>query len=559
MTKFCKIFHFFTKFDKTLNFALISNTCSYNITVNMTTVCHNKSIYAKKLKIMYFFVIIFSMKRYINIFIVIILLFSLFISPQINFVFADENAESPITIVNNEIDDEYEKMSIFSNEILLCSKNGKIFNVKSLSIFENSDLETGIYIPTFAEKISQNKISIFDSLNRIQQYNGNYEYLATLKYVSSDNPYNLGEVIDVTKDYSGNLYFIDYTKQKILKLENDNSKIEEININLNFAILKNYKISVNPNGNLMAISTDENIYVYNLTNLELLNTIHDSSNFVLFDYLNNLFAIKKGESNFSFKKFLSNNYSFDSSKQIDKALKDICIDMETGKFYFLSDALYSYYEDGFSANASYETPPVDISTTTLLPSEVTYAKVIAPTKLFSTCVSISSSVDLNINQSIIVLKQDISQNETMCFCLANVEGEQKLGYVQKTDIEVLEIPHSQMQYKTIYSNVEVLTYPTYSAGTNRIIENENSCLIIVDTANNFVDEKGNSYYTVIFDDGIGYINQNALQNQDNFESIQIDIITTPDNSTQFMAYALVVASLFILIIIVCMFIAKKKY
>ena len=495
------------------------------------------------------------MKKLINLFLSILLVVSIFVTLPSHIVFADEEDGIPIEILADV--DKYENMSIYSNKVLLCSAEGEIFDVANNFKFDSADLETGIFEPMFAEETPNNFV-VFDSLKRIQVYNKAFEYIKTLNLVSATTPYNLGDVVDVTKDYSGNIFFLDTTNQKVLTLKNDIKKIEEVNLTLSFTITADTKICANPNGNLLAILENNKVYVYDLSSLELAKEIEVYGEIVLFDYLNNLFCAKCEADKFTISKYIVVNYTYDSNFEVAKQTRSLQMDIETGDFYFLSDKLYKVSKEGFCANASDEVAPIDITTTTLLEEQCTFAKAKTETKLFATCVSFSSSDNLSQNQTVIVLENNIPQNQAMCYCLANIDGHQKLGYAKKADLLVINVVPQQAQYKTIYKNVKVLTYPTHNAGVSQTITNENTIVVVIGSANNFVDEDGNSYYSVLLDDKVGYINQNCLQNTGNFESVMLDIEPTPDNSTQFMAYILVFVSSFILVIIVCIFIARKK-
>lgn len=496
------------------------------------------------------------MKKLISLFLSILLVISTLVTFPDHTVFADtEENELPQVVMTGV--NKYENMSIYSNKILLCSAEGEVFDVANNFKFDSTDLETGIYEPLFAEETPDNFV-IFDSLKRVQIYNKAFEYTKTLNLVGATTPYILGDVIDVTKDYSGNLFFLDITNQTVLCLKNDMQRIEEVNLTLPFAITADTKICANPNGNILAILEDNKVYVYDLSSLELTKEVNIDGDAILFDYLGNLFCAKCETDKFTLNKYTAANYDYDSNFEIEKQIRSLQIDIETGTLYFLSDALYKISKEGFCANASDEVSPIDITTTTLLDEQCTFAKAKTETKLFATCVSFSSSDTLNQNQTVIVLENNIPQNQTMCYCLANIDGHQKLGYAKKADLLVINVVPQQAQYKTIYQNVKVVTYPTHNAGVSQTIANEGTVVVVIGTANDFVDESGNSYYSVLLDNKVGYINQNSLQNTNNFECVMLDIEPTPDNSTKFMAYILIFVSSFILVVVGCIFIAKKK-
>ena len=178
------------------------------------------------------------MKKVFYITLSLILFASIFLYFPKATIYANDELPQPEVVLQNV--DEYQNMSIYADETLLCSSLGKVLDVKNNTTFQNDDIEEGIVSPKFAQK-TDNCFVIFDSLDRIQIYNLNFEYQHTLRYVDCNLPYNLGNIISVTKDYSGNLYFLDITNQKVLTVKNDYLKIEEVDLTLTFEILNTAK------------------------------------------------------------------------------------------------------------------------------------------------------------------------------------------------------------------------------------------------------------------------------------------------------------------------------
>ena len=506
------------------------------------------------------------MKKYISIFFALMLGIFTFFCPQNAGAncFADEVTNLGYSFENIS---NYYSISKYSKTIYLTaeSKIAKIDN--QVVYFDNSDTTTGIYKPQFAMQVDDEVVAVFDSLNGIQIYNCNFEYKATYRIVESlqNTKYSLGKVSSVAKDYLGNLYFIDYTNSKVLCLAQNATTITEANIDaLDITFDKNSQIAVNPNGDIIAISNGENIYVCNLQQNKIIAQFSAKSSKIMFDYASNLFLQNQN----NILKYDNQNYQNTDSKQIDITPTDITLDVETGVFYLLLDNIYTYYSNGFALNPSDEAYPVNPTSTTLLSDVVTMAKVTTKTKLYSTCVSFASSDDVEINSQVIVLSKDVEQNRNMCYCLLIIDGVQKQGYIEKVALQTQQVVIPEQTYKTICPKVPVQTYPVSTSGlysdaeTNQpIYLGEETEIEVVSDLQNFTDATGNTYYAVkIGQDGqfVGYVNQNYLAPTNQFESEKTDITPYGDRQTEFIAYILTVVVLLGVTIAVCVYISKKQ-
>ena len=275
---------------------------------------------------------------------------------------------------------------------------------------------------------------------------------------------------------------------------------------------------------------------------------------VKFDYMNNLFLI--GDNQIS--KYNNQNYTFESTEAIDKNIKSASVNIETGEFYLLSDGIYSFFANNFSANAQEDIAPVSISTTTALESSVTIAITTQKTELFATCVSTNKKLEIEENSFVIVLKEDILQNQNVCYCLVNVDGNEEFGFVLKDDLQILSLINLSQNFVTVCTNVKVRTYPSQNAGVCEIIGAENTNVVVLNNQNKYVDFAGNKYYAVQLENGVGYVDETYLAELGTFESIMIDVEPTPTHKQEFVAYCLVVAMLLLSTVFVCVLALKKK-
>ena len=486
--------------------------------------------------------------------ITVILLTALLLSPinNLKVLAIEESIEEYSQQVNNI--ESYNYISNFSSTLLLTS-NSEILCINSddITSFDNDDLETGVYIPKFALQTTNN-IAVFDSLNRIQIYTNDFEYVKTFNYVDAETRYNIGNIVCVAKDYAGNLFFADATAQKILYLSTSLDAVTEITIDEQIVVDSETKIFVNANGNLLAIKSQNQVYVYDILANLILANIDATADELYFDYLNNLFVLYQN----NISKYSNIDYSFVETKNFDINIKSASIDIETGTFYFLSDKIYTFADTNFAENASFEVEPISVETTELLPQQIQFAKASKDCLLYATCVSFSSSDEITENQLVMILDKNIAQNNNMWYCLTNINGVQKQGYITKNNLTVLENETQNAIYKTICKNVELKTYPTDNAGVSTIIVPENTQLCVLGTVHNFVDSTGKSYFAVQTNNGVGYIEQKYLTETVNFESEMKDLVPLDNGQTKFIAYILTTISLMIATIFVCIIIGKKK-
>ena len=456
--------------------------------------------------------------------------------------------------VNLENFEDYTFLDIHSKTLLLLS-NQRVTKFEDETLnFDDTNTVTGIYQPKFA-LILNDEIAVLDSLDRVQVYNTNFEYKNTYQYVEGETKYNLGNIVDVSKDYAGNLFLIDSSNNKVLMLSKNCENIVELEVDETYIFDDNAKISVNPNGNLIAIYNNEKITLYDINLHQKVKEIETFANQILFDYQSNLFVLQGSD----IKKYSADAYEFESQKNLSITPKNITIDAETGRFYVLTDDdVYKYFESDFSADASSEVAPIDITSSEILSSQVRFAKTKNLTKLYATCVSFSSSDEILGDNLVMILKTDIEANNQMWFCLSVIDGKEKQGYIEKSNLTLLDEENQNASYSTICKNVSVYAYPTTSSSVVKTIKNESVTLKILGGCYNFKSTNNSTFCAVEFDDGVGYIQSEFLQKADLFEGLVIDVEPTANNSTQFVAYILTSISLFVAVIFVCSIIAKKK-
>ena len=541
----------------------------------MTTVCHNKTKNKNNLKIIVFVVVFCYNKIMSNLtskhktkyrYIVITLFISLSILTALLFsminpnnsgknIFADETAVQ----IQTDIDDieSFYHIDYFDGEIFLTAQNNVTVlnsNLESTS-FESNDISTGFYKPKFALKTSKNSVFVFDELKRIQKFDAEFEHQKTYQYVKATDYYLLGNVADITKDYFGKLYFVDFENNKLLTIDNTDDFILELTVNFDFEFDQNSKIAVNPNGDLLAVFFDEKIMLFDMETLAVKKEIPASNvKNIKIDCLNNLFLIYENK---------IEKYDFDSFEKVDTInfdiqIKSCSLNIENGKFYVLSDKIYKFYSEGFSANATGGDAPVDISITTLNNEICEFARVKNKTKLFTTSVSFSSSDEIDENQIVVCLKKDIAENSQMCYCLANMNNEQKTGYVSKVDLEFLTLESNNEVFETVCKNVNIYTYPTKNAGIYSSIKNDDTIVIVLSDLGEYIDENDNKYYAVSTENGVGYVEQKYLAKMGNFESTKIETDDYNTYQKEFVSYIIIVTCLVLITVASCVFVAKKK-
>ena len=507
------------------------------------------------------FDIIESMKKRCIIFLFIFLISLCSISNFGMFVKADETDEFLEVETSIENFDEYNSISIYSNQILLTAEN-KVTSIANGQVinFNNIGGENGqIYQPKFAKKLKDNSILIYDGLNRVQIYNEQFQFLKLFDKINAGSKfYNLGIVSSLATDYLGNVYMADATNNKILKIDVDGTYIEEVALTTTAQISNRTKLAINANGTKLALfveTTDGNeIFVYNLSNnLELAKFSTTKFLGMMFDCTDNLFTYDTSKIN----KYLNTDFSLSNTKTLAQNAKSVDINLEDGTFFCLGNKIYSFKAENFASNANNQVAPINIKSTTLNQSKAKICINNASCKLFKTPVSFSSSNILPDNSKVVVLKEDIEQNLNMSFVLTNISGTEVEGYVEKQYLTPYTFEFEQATYKTICQNVPVLTYPTKNAGISKTIDAESTALTVVGNATTYCDFAGNQYYEVETENGIGYVNQKYLTKTGEFESAPTEFTPTSDFTTKFIAYNLIIVCLLVVTIFVTLLIIKK--
>lgn len=531
----------------------------------MTTVCHNKYKKIKNLKIIEIFIYICYNENMKKIFLLTALLMIAIYYPLCHsgVIFASETNQPQLIETNINNINTYDYFDIYGGEFLFSSSTNNIISIykdNNNSSYNNyGGQDNQISAPKFITKINSGKFAVLNQFNGIKIFDKNFNFIKRYEIIQKANEsfYSLGSIADICKDYSGNLYILDYTNNKVLYLDINNEYLTELNI-ANITLNENCKISTNANGNKFAILdiTNKKVNIYNLSGIvaELTNI---TANDIMFDCLDNLFTINI-DSQITLTRYKNIDFSNSGELKIYATCKSINIDIETGMLYFLNDNFYSFDTENFTANASTQNAPVDITSTSLNTEQVAICKTTQSANLYATCVSFSSSYVLSPETFVAVLKSDVAENVNMSFVLTNINGDEKYGYIETQYLSQILPETNNDNYKTICKNVSVLTYPTQNAGVAKTIQDENTQIVVIGKANNFVDFNNNSYYTVKIDDKIGYINQNYLTLCNQFESTPIETTPTPSNSNQFIAFILAIAVLFIVAIFILYIVNKNQ-
>lgn len=532
MTHAC---HIFEKIKKILN-----------IVENVIFFCYNK-----------------TMKKFQTFLILSILLINILCISNISVFYAFDLTAINYVEVNIENINEYNHIDKKSNNILLTSTHNSTISIVSngvtTSFSEIGGTEGAINNPKWAKMIDADKFIVYDEFERVQLFDTLFEYKKMFYAIESNQSFEkLGLVVDCAVDYSGTAFMLDKDNNKLLKLDVSETYIQDIPLNIqNFIVTENSRIAVNPNGNLVAIyGCSENLIIINLDTSSTYQIEANNVDKIFFDCNNNLFLVNK--TNLSIQKYGYEDYTFSSEKTLPQSFVDISIDIETGNIYYLNDNICYLETSDFTANANTSTPPIDITCTTLNENAVMVCKINKSTKLFATCVSFSSSINLENNTKVLVLDYKTAQNNNLSYVLVNFDGTEQFGYVHNDALEQINSIESAVAYKTICKNVDVYTFPTVSAGKNKILSDEAQSVIVVGNSGEFVDYLGNCYYEVLMEEKIGYINQKYLVEESLFESEPIETEKTDNNQGKFVAFMLAIASLIIATAFVCVVVVKKK-
>ncbi|MBO7508340.1 MAG: hypothetical protein J6T39_01695 [Clostridia bacterium] len=467
------------------------------------------------------------------------------------------DGETELVEIDVENLNSYNFVDSYNNEIYLTSSQKITYFEEEANIkqFSNNNINEGFYNAKFVLKASSQTIYVFDELKRIQVYDEEFEYQKTFQYVSGNTLYNLGEVSSVCKDFFGNVFFADYTNNKILTIDTENNSIAEIEINIELNLDAFSKISVNPNGNIFAIFAENKIFVYDFENGLLLNQFSKTDVIdIKFDYLSNLFLIFDDK----IEKYAHETFVFEETKNFDFEIRSAAINIENGCFYILNENLWKFFDNNFSANPSDEIPPFDINKTELDLTICCLAKTKSSTLLYSTCVSFSASDEIEEDTVLICLEKNIEQNSQMCYCLAKCNGIEKFGYINKSALDFLTLDNSTITLSTVCKNVDVYVLPTKKSKVFKTIKNEDSIFACTNTLDEYADENGNKYFAVSTDDGIGYVEQKYMAKLGNFESTALEVENYEVHEKEFVAYIIIVCSLMILTIAICVVVGKNQ-
>lgn len=491
-----------------------------------------------------------------------LLLSTLFVNIPSQIVFAQENTFDITEHSVNVADiNKYNYIDIYSNNITLLSTELNTISYitqSTTNTFNSVGVNDGqIMMPKFAKKIN-NHIAIYDSLKRLQIFDSEFNFTKRFAYIQDDNlPLNLGEIVSISTDYSGNLFMLDKTNNLILKVGLNDDIINKIDINKEITIADNSKICVNANGDkIVLINTNESNLIYNTntqTCSEIDNNIYDDC---LFDCMDNLFLLKK-DTTTSISKYNINDITAPVTETLNLTYNSIDIDIETGSVYILSDKVYKVTNDNYFSNASTEISPVDITSTLAHETALVVCNTKNNAKLYSTCVSFSSSIVLSNNTKVIVLQAQMPQNKNMSYCLLTANGQELKGYIETSNLTTINTQTNELQYKTICKNVDILSYPSQNAGIVKTLTDEATTINIIGNTGDYVDINGDRYFEAKVEDKIAYVNQKYLAKTNLAEIEKIETTPTETNQSQFVALVLTVVCLFVVTIFVCVVINKK--
>lgn len=502
----------------------------------------------------------------LNIFLIFSILFcNLFLGVNASKIVFAEEVEEEFTITNCVIEleniDKYNYINIFSDNItLLSTEQNKIafLGGESTKTFENTGTNDGqIIAPKFVKKIADDKFAVYD-INRIQIFDADFNYVKRFAYIYDDTlPLALGGIVSISTDYAGNLYMLDITNNLVLKLNIDDDIIHKISID-GANITDNSKISVNANGNKLAlINVLEQNVIYDLTNNNIVVLNDDSYDDAIFDCMDNLFLFKKSGTSTQVTKFACDDPTNTTTKSIDLTYNSLDMDLETGKLYLLNSQVQYVQNEQFFASASTQINPVDLKSTLPHKSFLNVCTTKNSAKLYSTCVSFASSVVLQDDTKVVVLKDEMPQNKNMSYCLVTQNNTELTGYIETENLNKIVSSFAEKQYKTICQNVDVLSYPSINSGVVKTLNNPNDTITVVGDVCSYLGSNNQAYFEVKIDDKIAYVEQRFLARTDLYEIQQIQTEPVQTNQNQFIAMVISVVCLFVVTLFVCFVIGKK--
>lgn len=340
----------------------------------------------------------------------------------------------------------------------------------------------------FFKVLKNGEFVILDSLNRLQFFDNNFNFIKMFQYIEYNNSFKLlGSIVDIAEDIYSNLYLVDKTNNYILKA---NSSMENITILNSYTDLQNAKITVLNNSSDIAILQNNKI-ILNELSIELETTGYE----IFSDALNFIYIVSDNE----IIKF-NNNLSIVSNIKLEKG-SEYNINLENGIiYYFLNNQIQKI--ENFASDISSFEPPIDIFDKNFSTNKANICTVTTIANLLSNPYSNDIIIKLAVNTDLILLANIESSGIDFAFVLYLNNNNYYLGYVENKFLTNKNINETNYQVSPIRNDINYYKYPTKllnNSAENKLTYNENYTVkreIILDNKT-FLEIKINNFYTYV--------------------------------------------------------------
>jgi|LGOV01.1.fsa_nt_gb hypothetical protein len=436
--------------------------------------------------------------------------------------------------------------------------NNKVVVWKNGLVEEFGELgaELGNFVnPNLITVLPNGNIYVYDSLDRIQEFDSSYNFTSNLNIISTNQTFiSMGHISSMANDLKNNLYAIDYEHNMIIKKEPSSNQITEYidGNSLGIVFSANSELILSPNGETIYISNlngGNNLYYFD--NLLSLNQIDISTysipsvDKIAVDCANNLFILDKNLTQSKIHKLTRNTFLHESSLSIiGNGLLDISninINIENGNIIGLNissntmqDISPVGYAGIFTEDINSFINPIIYTDETVLTSGATIIETNTDCPLLQTPYNVTPTTLLEAGEKLIILSSDVSGNQDYYYVLyTNSNTNLNIpGYILKADTDILTYDEVQAyeDVRTLNNNTNIYKYPTsLNSGLDSPIvvatTNKDDEFEVTGTAFDLTDSSGNSFYLIELDDNeFGYIRQ--------IDCLRISVTTiTPTIST----------------------------
>lgn len=298
----------------------------------------------------------------------------------------------------------------------------------------------------FFRVLKNGEFVVLDSLNRLQFFDSNFNFLKVFQHISVSNSFvSLGNIEDITTDIYSNIYLVDSTHNYILKA---NSSMENLQVFKEFDNLTNSKITFLNNSDDVAI-LQANTLSLNENCIDINTTCHE----IFSDALNFIYLVCDNQ----ILKY-NNNLSLINTFESELGL-EYNINLENGKiFYFKNNELITI--SNFASDISNFTPPNDINDTTLINNPTQIYTINASSNLLSNPYSNECVINLNLNDKVILLANTENFEINFAYVLYLKDDIYYLGYLENKFLTPLILETTNYLITPIRNDINYYKFPT---------------------------------------------------------------------------------------------------